>query len=283
MNSRLSGGDHSPSEERSQSTADAGDARTQETFAREHLATLRGRLDGIYVLPPDARGAGDDKEGRRHAVVALPSDVRVGSAIYGTKSAVAAGLNAPHRRLWPRSGREGNGLGVPTYLYPTVLTYVYSGELTDRRGVLTDLESIPLRREMRRALGIGRGRQGDAGVPADTWRGRIVEFPTEIVERHHVEFGAVLTCHEHSVAEYDQVVVPLAVSDPTIDDPEQDVVSDDPDASALLATEAPVVWIVPMTFTIHQRRQPLTDTTKRISPEDLRRIEDVLIARLRLH
>jgi hypothetical protein len=282
MSSEPNGGERPPSGERGPSIPDAENSRDGEWFAREHADTLQGTLDGVYVLPLDARGAGDDKKGCRHAVIALPSDVRVGSGIYGTTSAVAAGLNAPHRRLWPRPGREGNGLSVLTYLYPTVLTYVYSGELTERRGVLTDLESIPLRREMRRALGIGRGRHGDAEVPAATWRGRIVEFPKEIVERHHVEFGVVVTCHEHSVEGYDQVVVPLAVSDPAIDDPEQDVVSDDPDASALLDTRTPVVWIVPMTFTVHQRRQPLTDTGKRVSPGDLRRIEDVLIARFRL-
>ena len=84
--------------------------RTREQFAIEHAATLHGRLDGVYVLPPVARGDGDEKHSRRHVVVASPSDVRVGAAVYGTKSAVAAGLNAPHRRLWPRAGRDGNGL-----------------------------------------------------------------------------------------------------------------------------------------------------------------------------
>jgi len=256
--------------------------RLPEQFHREHQSSLAGVPYGVYVIPPEARGDGDEKEARRHLLAAVPSDVRVGTAIYGTRSAEPASRDAPGRTIRPRFGRDGNGLVVATRFYPTVLTYVYPEELDELRGRLANAEADPVRREVRRAFGIGQGRSGDAGVPVLSWRGRIVEFPTEIVRRHELQFGAVLTCHEHSRHRYDQLVVPLATSDPLIDDPQQDVVTNDPACAALLGVAGAAVWVVPMTFTIHQKRQPLTDTGHVIAEGDLRRIETVVVDRFGL-
>jgi hypothetical protein len=256
-------------------------ARSPERFDHAHRASLHGVPYGVYVIPPDARGDGDDKAARRHLLAVEPSDVRVGTAIYGTKSGEPARRDAPCRSVRPRYGRDGNGLEFDTNFYPTVLTYVYPAELGEMRGRLTNAEADPVRREVRRAFGIGQGRRGDAGVPAESWRGRIVEFPGEIIQRHHLQFGVVLTCHEHSRHRYDQLVVPLAQSDPAIDDPEQDVVSDDPACAALLGSSGAAVWVVPMVFTVHQKRQPLL-ATGRVTEGDLRRIEEVLVSRFGL-
>lgn len=256
--------------------------RLAETFLASHRTSTSGALDGVYVIPKDARGEGDAKESRRHLLVVLPSDVRVGTAIYGSKSPTAAQKSAPCRRVLPRSGREGNGLEVPTFFYPTAITYVYRGDLDEFRGRLTNADADPLRRAIRVAFGIGKGRFRDPGVPAESWRGRIVELPKAVAQKHKIDFGVVLTCHEHSIHGYDQIVIPLAVSDPAIDDPEQDVVSDDPVCASLLDTSAPVVWVVPMAFSVHQKRQHLGDTGHVISEGDLRRLEDVLVARFSL-
>lgn len=253
-----------------------------EQFQNEHRTTEAGVRDGVYVIPEEARNDGDDKPERRHWVAVLPSGVRNGTAVYGTKSPEAAKRHAPHRRISPRPGPRGNGLLVPTFFYPTVVTYLQPQDLHDPRGALTNAESDPLRREMKRAFGIGEKRCGDAGVDPGTWRGKIVRVPLMIEEAHEFRYGVVLTCHAHSVQRYDQLVVPLFVSDPEADDPEHDVVSLDPHARSLLNTSDPVVWAVPAMLSIHQRRQPLRDTGKIISDDDLRRVEEVLASRFGL-
>ena len=257
-------------------------AASLEQFQKEHRATEAGVRDGVYVIPEEARNDGDDKPERRHWVAVLPSGVRNGTAVYGTKSPEAAKRDAPHRRISPRPGPHGNGLLVPTYFYPTVVTYLQPQDLHDPRGVLTNAESDPLRREMKRAFGIGERRCGDAGVDPETWRGKIVRVPWMIEEAHEFRYGFVLTCHAHSVQRYDQLVVPLFISDSEADDPEHDVVSLDPHARLLLNTSDPVVWAVPAMLSIHQKRQFLLDTGKIISADDLRRVEEVLVSRFGL-
>jgi hypothetical protein len=236
----------------------------------------------VYVIPEDARNEGDQKEERRHLLAVVPSGVRTGTAVYGTRSPEAAIRTAPHRRIAPRHGRDRNGLMVDTFFYPTVVTYVYTKDLNDHRGTLSNAEADPLRRQIKSAFGIGEKRSGDEGVDVRSWRGRIVEVPAEIETKHGFRFGMVLTCHSHSAYCYDQLVVPLFVSDPALDDPEQDVVSDSSVCQALLKTSDPVVWVVPMLFTIHQKHQPLKDTGHLISEGDLQRVEDVLVTRFGL-
>jgi hypothetical protein len=261
---------------------DAAPKRSLEEFRAEHSATLFGIQGGVYVIPEYARSEGDRKEERRHLLAVVPSGVRAGTAVYGTRSSEAAIRKAPHRRIAPRYGRDRNGLMVHSFFYPTVVTYVYPGDLNDHRGSLSNAEADPLRRQIRSAFGIGEKRSGDEGVDVRSWRGRIVEVPAEIETKRGFRFGMVLTCHSHSVYCYDQLVVPLFVSDPALEDPEQDVVSDSNACQALLKTSDPVVWVVPMLFTIHQKRQPLKDTGQLVSEGDLQRVEDVLVTRFSL-
>ncbi len=273
-----------------QTTPNEAAATARAAFEARHLSTLRGVPGQTYCIPVRARGIGDTKPERRHALAVSASDVRLGTVVYGSTSKPEQSTQTPYM---PVIGTRRGGNGLPadtTYFVASNIIPVGPNALNDKRGDLASVHLDVLRRKLKAALGIGTKTYADAGV-AGSWRGRVVRVPKAYGQVHNFGFATVLTEHAHSIAGQYQLLLPMLESDPAWDDPNQDVVVSDNKIVSLLACTA-AVWAVPTIISIFTGDPPrrngsrtpknvLTDTGL-VIPNDLAAVETILTARFEL-
>lgn len=264
---------------------EAAAAERRPEYEEEHRRTV-DRAGATVSLPPDVRRPGDEKPGRRHAIVAAPSAVRFATAIYGTtKRDGPLGIDVPGVSIAMRGSkvtRDWNGLAEHTTFYPALMETFPQKDIPQRHGTLNVDEQLKLQRGLVHTLGLKQGVGGDGTAHPASRRGEVVEVDPVIEKRHNIRYGLVVTHHEISARREVQLVVPLLLSLVDENNPVEDVVTTGPWVELVADPGEQGVWAVPYILTVHEYEEPLDSTTYWVDDEELKRVEAALITRFDL-
>ncbi len=235
---------------------------------------------GTYILPADARPAGDDKPGRRRVLCTETTWTVLGTVVYGSSQTAPFKQKGLHRvPILGRGEPNPNGftVGEQFYLHPMLLWYAYHPDLSHRTGELAQHEYDPLCRAMREALGIGT----DCGPTSDfprSRRGWIVKLSKEAADTHSCTYAVILSNHHHASETGSQAIVPLVVVGDSGEQP-FDVTTYGPWTGFIGAKPGDAVWATSMVFSVFEPFSALIETPHRVSDREMKRIEDALAAR----
>ena len=166
----------------------------------------------VHFLPPDEAVDGDDKE-RRHLLLTDCGDEQrlMGTFAYASRQSTEADHGAANHLVNPvRTTYRGTGFNEPTYVYPSRLVAYDSRELVDQElaGRLMD-DIVPIRDQLRYALGIGTGTAYGTGPAQGSYRGRIAFLADELRDLSGWDFAIVVTEALYSKQRRFQTIIPV--------------------------------------------------------------------------
>src|SRR5205807_4122118 len=154
---------------------------------------------------------GDDKD-RRHVLLTDCGDDQrlMATFAYASRQPTEADHGAANHLVNPvRTTYRGTGFKEPTYVYPSRLIAYDSRELVDRElvGRLMD-DIVPIRDQLRYALGIGTGTAYGTGSAQGSYRGRIALLAAELRDQSGWELAIVVTEALYSKQRRFQTIIP---------------------------------------------------------------------------
>ena len=232
----------------------------------------------VYYLPPELR-EGPGKGDRPHLVLSLCAPgADTSTFAYGSTKATDALRGAAHVLVDPcEPRRSGTGLSRPTYFYPSRLLTFAIDDLPEPAGCIVD--ALPaMRRQLRRALGLGQGVTHEASFRGANRRGRIAEYGPNISRELGATHGLVVTESRYSRASLQQTTIPLLnamVYDAT---PGDVLVQNTLDWQGRFALRLhPLLLAVPMITTVHERDSIVRYTRTIVSEATMRDVEAALV------
>jgi hypothetical protein len=232
----------------------------------------------VYYLPPEFR-EGPGKGDRPHLVLSLCAPgAETSTFAYGSTKATDALRGAAHVRVEPRSTRFGNtGLSRPTYFYPSRLLTFAIEDLPEPAGRIID-ELSAIRRELKRALGIGQGVTGEPNCRGANRRGRIAEYAPAISEELGATHCLVITEAGYSRAALQQTTIPL-LNAMEYDATPGDVLVQNTSAwqGRFALRVHPILLAVPLITTVHERDSIVRYTRTIVSADTMRDVEAALL------
>jgi hypothetical protein len=236
----------------------------------------------VYYLPPEL-GEGPSKGDRPHLAVSLcPPGSDAATFAYGSTRNTDALHGAAHVRVDPAAViHRGSGLSRPTYFYPSrLLTYAVE-DLPPAAGRVASVLPM-MRRELRRALGIGRGVTRDGNHRGANRRGRIALYAPWLADELGTARCLVVTDPTYSRAAMQQTTIPILGAD------EYQAVAGDVlvDGTEWSGSEEhsgpPVLLAVPMITSVYERDSLAAYSASVASERTMRRIDSALCSRFGL-
>lgn len=231
----------------------------------------------VYFLPPELR-EGPGKGDRPHLVLSLCAEgAETSTFAYGSTRATDAVHGAAHVRVDPYSTRyDRSGLSRPTYFYPSRLLTFAIEDLPAPAGRIID-ELAAIKRELRRALGLGQGVTSEANHRGANRRGRIAEYAPAIAEELGASHCLVITEERYSRAGYQQTTIPI-LNAMEYDASPGDVLVAHTGAwrGRLPSLTQPVLLAVPMITSVYERDSLARYTRTVVSETTMRDVETAL-------
>ncbi|HET7232602.1 MAG TPA: hypothetical protein VFJ16_21510 [Longimicrobium sp.] len=162
----------------------------------------------IFRLPKGATWLNRDKP-RPFVLSTDCTPSQLGTMVYGTTQETERLFAAGCIEVAPmRAGLNANGLSELTRFFPGILYPVERPQIKSILGYIG--RRLPdLRAELRHSLGIGSGTCITSGVPAGSWRGRIVRLHDHVERDLRTPFAVLLTEHTYSREKRYQAIVPI--------------------------------------------------------------------------
>jgi hypothetical protein len=174
----------------------------------------------VWFLPPESRVERDFKW-RRHVLLTTSEEQGdIGIFAYASTSGIEAAFGGASIVIDPYlSAYRHTGFSAPTHVMPCRLVPAGSEDMQRMAGRIID-EMPAIRRELRRALGLGTGTRA-AGGAAGSLRGCVVELGDALAAESGFRRGVIVTEARYSLARRYQLLIPL------LDGAEYDSQSDD--------------------------------------------------------
>ena len=231
----------------------------------------------VYYLPPELR-EGPGKGDRPHLVLSLCAPgAETSTFAYGSTKATDALRGAAHVLVDPFATRSrGTGLSRPTYFYPSRLLTFAIDDLPAPSGRIVD-ELPAIRRELKRALGIGQGVTREASFRGANRRGRIAEYAPAISEELGATHCLVVTEARYSRTALQQTTIPI-LNAMLYDATPGDVLVENTSGwqGRFSLRVHPILLAVPLITTVHERDSIARFTRTIVSEATMRDVEAAL-------
>lgn len=162
----------------------------------------------VWFLPPEAREHGDPKMRRHVLLTTCAEDDDIGVLSYASTAAVEAAFGGATLLLDPSAhAYRHTGFTRPTYITPCRLISAGSEQMVRLMGRIID-ELPDIRRELRRALGLGTGTAASSSGTGSL-RGHVVVLSDALADECGALYGMVVTEHGYSAAGRYQLFIPV--------------------------------------------------------------------------
>jgi hypothetical protein len=232
----------------------------------------------VYYLPPELR-EGPGKGDRPHLVLSLCAPgAETSTFAYGSTKATDALRGAAHVLVDPYATRcGGTGLSRPTYFYPSRLLTFAVDDLPEPAGRIVD-ELPAMRKQLKRALGLGQGVTREANGRGANRRGRIAEYTRGISRDLGATHCLVVTEARYSRSALQQTTVPLLNAMEYDATPGDVLVQSTSGWQGRFAFQLhPVLLAVPLITTVHERDSLARYTRTIVSEATMRDVEAALM------